>query len=101
MAIHVHVENLYQAIHCPTANFGQLSRGSVTSSMLVTVFDTQGHLKVTGSLGLSQDPSDSECSTLTHFSMSLAHKYVNLREPQDIKEQATTKKVLKKKTGFT
>ena len=66
--------------------------------MLVT---TQGHLKVTGSLGLSQDPSDSECSTLTHFSMSLAHKYVNLREPQDIKEQVTTKKVLKKKTGFT
>ena len=46
---------------------------------------------VTGSPGLRQDPSDSECSTLTHFSMCLAHKYVNLKEPQDIKEQATIK----------
>ena len=35
--------------------------------------------------------------------MNLAHKYVNLKEPynQDIKEQVTTKKILKKKTGFT
>ena len=31
--------------------------------------------------------------------MSLAHKYVNLREPQDIKEQVTTKNVLKKGWG--
>ena len=35
--------------------------------------------------------------------MSLAHKYINLKEPynQDIKEQVTIKKLLKKKTGFT
>ena len=30
----------HQAIHCPTANFGPLSRGSVTNPMLVTVLDT-------------------------------------------------------------
>ena len=43
---------------------------------------------VTGTLELSQDPSNSECSALTHFSKSLARKYINLREPynQDIKE---------------
>ena len=29
----------HQAIHCPTANFGSLSRGSVTKPMLITVFD--------------------------------------------------------------
>ena len=41
---------------------------------------------------MSQDPLNSECSTLTHFSMSLARKYVHLKEPynQDIKEQVTT-----------
>ena len=52
---------------------------------------------------MNQDPSDFECSTLTYFSMSLDHKYVNLKEPynQDIKEQVTTKNVLKKKTDFT
>ena len=35
--------------------------------------------------------------------MSLANKYVNLKElyNQDIKEQVTTKNFLKKKTGFT
>ena len=27
-----------QAIHCPTANFGQLSRDRVTNPMLITVF---------------------------------------------------------------
>ena len=34
--------------------------------------------------------------------MSLAHKYVNLKEPynQDIKEQVTTENVYKKKTGI-
>ena len=64
----------HRAIYCPMANFGPLSKGSVTNPMLMTVFDP----KVTRSLGLSQDPSDSECSDLTHFSMSLAHKYVNL-----------------------
>ena len=49
--------------------------------------------KATRCLGWSQDPSNSKCSVLTHFSMSLAHKYVNLKEPynQDIKEQVTTK----------
>ena len=55
------------------ANFGPLQRGSVTNSILIIVwylFDP----KVTGSLGLSWDPSDSECSALTHFSMSLAQK---------------------------
>ena len=30
----------HQAIHCPTANFGPLSRGSVTNPILITVFDT-------------------------------------------------------------
>ena len=35
--------------------------------------------------------------------MSLAHKYVNLKEPynQDIKVQVTTKNFAKKKTGLT
>ena len=52
---------------------------------------------------LNIDPSDSECSILPHFSMSLTHKYVNLKEPynQDIKEQVTTKNFFKKKAGFT
>ena len=59
--------------------------------------------KVTGSLGLNQNPSSSECSALTHFSMSLAHKYANLKHSYnyDIKEQVTTKTFLKEKTGFT
>ena len=26
----------HQAIHCPTANFGPLSRGSITNPMLIT-----------------------------------------------------------------
>ena len=45
------------------------------------------------SLGLSQDLSHSECSALTYFSMSLAHKYLHLKQPfnEDIKEQVTTK----------
>ena len=30
----------HQAIYCPTANFGPLSRGSVTIPILITVFDT-------------------------------------------------------------
>ena len=40
---------------------------------------------------MSQDPFDSEYSSLTHFSISLARKYVNLKKPynQDIKEQVT------------
>ena len=73
-----------QAIHCPTTNFEPLFKGSVTNPMLT-------------------NPSVSECSALTHFSMSLDHKYVNLKEPynQDIKEQVTTINFLKKKTDFT
>ena len=53
--------------------------------------------KVTGSLVLSQDHSDSECSVLTHFSISLARKYVNLKElyKKDIKYYVTT--IIKKK----
>ena len=52
---------------------------------------------------LSQDPSNSECSALTHFSMSLADKYVNLKElyNQNIKEQVTTITFFKKKADFT
>ena len=30
----------HQAIHCSTANFGPLSRGSVTNPILITVFET-------------------------------------------------------------
>ena len=30
----------YQDTHCPTANFGSLSNGSITNPMLITVFDT-------------------------------------------------------------
>ena len=70
----------YQAILCPTANFRSLLRGSITNH-LITVFDTCLAPKVTGNLSLSQDSSDCECSVLTHFSMSLARGYVNLKEP--------------------
>ena len=70
----------YQAILCPTANFRSLLRGSITNH-LITVFDTYLAPKVTGNLSLSQGSSDSECSALTHFSMSLARGYVNLKEP--------------------
>ena len=54
-------------------------------------------------LGLSQDSSNSECSTLIHFSISLVHIYVNLKEPynQDIKEKVTSKNFLEKKADFT
>ena len=34
----------HQAIHCPTGDFGPLSRGSVTNPMLITLFDT--HLTI-------------------------------------------------------
>ena len=89
----------HQTIHCPTANFGPLSRGNVTNPMLITVYDP----KVTGSLGLSQDPSNSACSALTHFYFSLAHENVNPKEPynQNIKEMVTAKAFLKKKTSCT
>ena len=80
-----------QAIHCPTDIFGPLSRGqrhwSDVNHCVWYLFD----LKVTRSLGLSHDPSDSECSALTYFSMSLAYKYVNLKElyNQDSKNRST------------
>ena len=76
----------HQAIHCPTANFGPISRGSFSNPMLITVLDTRLTPRSPG----VWDSSDSECSALTHFSMSLAHIYVNLKEPQDIKEQVTS-----------
>ena len=86
-----------QAIHSPTANFGPLSTGSVTNPMLITVFDTYLTLRSPGAWVWAKT-SNSECSALTHFSMSLAHKCGNLKEPynQDIKEQVTTKFFLKK-----
>ena len=79
----------HQAIHCATANFGPLLRGSITNLIRLQ--------------GLSKISSDSECSVLTHFSMGLTYKYVNLKEPynQNKKEQVITKNFLKKKTGFT
>ena len=51
---------------------------------------------------MSEDPVDSECNALTDFSMSLARKYVNLKEPcnKDIKEQVTTIIFLEKKTLY-
>ena len=39
----------HEAIHCPTANVGRLSSGSVTNPMLITVFDAYLTPKVTGS----------------------------------------------------
>ena len=44
-------------------------------------------------VGFEPNHSDSECSTLTHFSKSLANKKANLKQPynQDVKEQVTTK----------
>ena len=70
-----------QAIHCPTDNFGPLSRGqrhwSDVDHCVWYLFD----LKVTRSLGLIQKASNSKCSVLTYFSMSLAHKYINLKDP--------------------
>ena len=65
----------HQAVHCPKANFNHL---------VWYLFDP----KVTESLGLSQDPSHSKCSALSHFSMSLVRKYVNLKKPynEDVKE---------------
>ena len=37
-----------QAIHCPTANFRQLSRERVTNPMLITVFYTHGTTRTPG-----------------------------------------------------
>ena len=70
--------------------------------MLIAAFDPLFDPKVTGSLGLSQYPSSSECSALTHFSISLVHKYVNLKEPynQGIKEQVTNKNFWKRRQAL-
>ena len=68
--------------------------------MLITVFDNYLTQRPPGAWVRTN--SDSECSGLTQFSMSLAHKYVNLKDPynQVIKIQVATKNSLKKNTGF-
>ena len=70
----------HQAVHCPTANFGQLSRGSVTKLMLITAFDAY-------------------LTPRSQGAMSLAHIYVNLKEPcnQDIKEKVNANFFLKRR----
>ena len=69
----------HQAVHCPTANLVQLSTGSITNTILITVF----HTCLT-----PRSPGAWACSALTHFSMGLACKFVNLKKPynQDIKK---------------
>ena len=91
----------HQSIHCPTANFGPLSRSSISNPILITVFGTYLTQRSPGAWVRAN--SDSECSGLAHFSMSLVHKYLNPKDPynQFIKELVTTKKFLKKNTGFT
>ena len=91
----------HQSIHCPTANFGPLSRSSISNPILITVSDTYLTQRSPGAWVRAN--SDSECSGLAHFSMSLVHKYLNPKDPynQFIKEQVTTKQFLKKNTGFT
>ena len=81
----------HKAIHCPTANFGPLSRGSVTNSMLITVFDTYLTPMSPGASVWGNTLQILNSSTLTYISMSRAHKYLNLKEHhnQDIKEQIT------------
>ena len=59
-------KSYHQAIHCPTANFGPLSRGNINHCVWY-LFDQ----RLTGSQDLNQDPSDSDCSPLTHHSTSL------------------------------
>ena len=87
--------------HFPIANFGPISRGRITKPMLIAVFDTHSNPRSLRQWVWVKTLSDSEYSTLTHFSMSLVLKYANLKEPQDIKQQFTTKRVSKKNTGFT
>ena len=53
----------HQAIHCPTANFGPLSRGSITNPMFITVFDAY-------------------LTPRSLRAMSLVHKYINQRKGQ-------------------
>ena len=101
----------HQAFHYPSVNFASLLRGSVFNSMLIIPFDAyltprlsslSPKTQLSTQWDLNQDPSDSESSALSHLSMTLAHKYVNLKElyNQDIKELVTTKNVLKKEHRF-
>ena len=86
-------------IHGPTANFGPLSRGSATNLLSTIVFDTYLMPRSPGAWAWAKTL---QILNVAHFSMSLFHKYINLKEPhnQDIKEQFTIKKFWKKKTGF-
>ena len=84
------------------ANFGLILRGSVTDSMLITAFVSYLIPRLSGVLyqvwtpkpsqapivEFEEDPSDSQCNALTHLSMPLGHKYINLKElyNQGIKE---------------
>ena len=69
----------HQDVHCSTANLVQLSTGSITNTILITVF----HTCLT-----PRSPESWACSALTHFSMGLACKFINLKKPynQDIKK---------------
>ena len=51
----------HQAIYCPTANFGRLSRGKITNPILITAFDAYLIPRSPGTV-------------------SLVHKYINLKE---------------------
>ena len=64
----------HQAIHCPTGNFGPLSRGSTTNPILMSVFDTY------------LTPRSPAAWVKTFPILNVAS--VNLKEPynQDIKE---------------
>ena len=68
----------HQAIHCPTAldHYRGATPLTPSESLCLILIRAKVH------------PSDSECSALTRFSMSLARKYVYLKElyNQDIKE---------------
>ena len=63
----------HQTLHCPNANFGPLSMGSVTNPMLIIALDAYLTPSLPGAV-------------------SLVHKYVNLKEPynQGIKEKVAT-----------
>ena len=45
-----YVSYVCQIIHCPTASFGPLLRGSVTDPILITVFDSYLTLRSPGSV---------------------------------------------------
>ena len=91
--------------HCPLSDvyycIWYLLDPKVTRSLVIRL----GPKSQTSFLcGLNEDPSDSECSALIHFSKSLARKQAYLKDSHDqnIKEQISTKNIKKKKkTGFT